>query len=48
MNVEGFGEALQVGEIKNEYKKQVEKKRKETFWERRLYGKLMRDVREVA
>ena len=37
------GERLQVGEMTNKYKKQVE-----TFQENKLHGKFMRDVIEVA
>ena len=42
------GKELQVGETKKEYKKRVEKERKECFLEKRLHGKYMRDVGEVA
>ena len=42
------GEKLQVGETKNLYKKSVEKARKETFREKRLRGKFMRDVSQVT
>lgn len=42
------GKELQVGETKKEYKKRVEKERKESFLEKRLHGKYMRDVGEVA
>ena len=42
------GETLQVGEMKNEYKKGLEKAGKETFREKRLHRKFMRDLSEVA
>ena len=38
----------QVGETKNEYMKCVTKERKESFMEKRLHGKFMKDVIEVA
>lgn len=38
----------QVGETTNEYKKCVTKERKESFMEKRLHGKFMKDVIEVA
>ena len=38
----------QVGETTNEYKKCVTKERKESFMEKRLHGKSMKDVIEVA
>lgn len=41
-------ETRQVGETKNEYKKCVKKERKESFMEKRLHGKFMKDVIEVA
>lgn len=41
-------ETRQVGETKNEYKKCVTKERKESFMEKRLHGKFMKDVIEVA
>ena len=34
--------------LKNEYKKGVEKARKKTFWEKRLHGKFVRNVSGVA
>ena len=42
------GETLHVGEMKNEYKKRVEKARMECFLGKRLHGKFMRDVSKVA
>ena len=42
------GETLHVGEMKNEYKKRVEKTRMECFLVKRLHGKFMRDVSKVA
>ena len=41
-------ETRQVGQTKNEYKKCVTKERKESFMEKRLHGKFMKDVIEVA
>ena len=38
----------QVGETKNEYMKCATKERKESFMEKRLHGKFMKDVIEVA
>ncbi|KXJ09461.1 Retrovirus-related Pol polyprotein from type-1 retrotransposable element R2 [Exaiptasia diaphana] len=42
------GEMVEVGETKKEYKKRVQKERRENFMQKRLHGKFMRDVSEVA
>ena len=42
------GEMVEVGETKKEYKKRVQKERRENFLQKRLHGKFMRDVSEVA
>jgi hypothetical protein len=42
------GEALQVGETKREYKKRVDKQRKDILKEKKLHGKFLVDVEEVA
>lgn len=42
------GETLMAGESKKEYTKRVQKERRENFLEKRLHGKFMRDVSEVA
>ena len=41
-------EELEVGENKVEYKKRVESERKERFAEKRLHGKFLKDVEQVA
>ena len=41
-------EELEVGENKVEYKKRVESERKERLVEKRLHGKFLKDVEQVA
>ena len=42
------GEALQVGETKWEYKKRVDKQRKDILKEKMLHGKFLTDIKVVA